>query len=156
MLQEKYVTNWKVFKCPFDKRADATTDSAPVSYGINANVLTQVTKPGWDGNFSRLVSPSQLILMAPEVTDDAGSVPTFDAANVATKAVSLKSRSGESKKLGTHSGRAQINALFADSHVASLRYLPHTDAEAFTCDVKETSTALQGMVVKWDPIKPAK
>ena len=156
-LQEKYVTNWKVFKCPFDKRIDAGGDASPISYGINANILTQTTGSAgkWDGNFSKLVAPSQLILMAPEVTDTAGPTPTFDAVNIATKAVALKSRSGETKKLGTHVGRAQINALFADSHVSTLKYLPATDADSFTSSTKETGTSpLSGIILKWEPVKP--
>ena len=152
VLQTKYVTNWKVFKCPFDKRADVTTDSAPVSYGINQNVLKQPGKPGWDGNFSKLVAPSQLILMAPSMTN-AASAPTFDSANVGSKSVSLTQPASGTLKLGTHSGRAQINALFADSHVASLRYLPNTDPEAFTYNKPETTGTLAGLVVKWQPVK---
>ena len=116
VLQSKYVTNWKVFKCPFDKRIDAAGDAAPVSYGINDNVLTQPGKPGWDGNFSKLVAPSQLILMAPEMTSVA-SVPTFAPANTANTSVKLTVPTATTK-LGTHNRRAQINALFADSHVA--------------------------------------
>ena len=152
VLQTKYVTNWKVFKCPFDKRADLTNDSAPVSYGINANVLTQPGKPGWDGNFSKLVAPSQLILMAPAMTNDA-SVPKFDDKNTATKSVSLTQPASGTIKLGTHSGRAQINALFADTHVASLRYLPNTDPESFTYIKPEATGTLSGVIVKWEPIK---
>ena len=153
VLQTKYVTNWKVFKCPFDKRIDAGGDASPISYGINEKVLTRV-KDKWDGNFSKLVAPSQLILMAPEVTDTAGPSPTFDAVNIATKAVALKSRSGETKKLGTHVGRAQINALFADSHVSTLKYLPATDADSFTSSTAETGTGtLAGIILKWEPVK---
>ena len=154
VLKDKYVTSWKVFKCPFDKRADATGDATPISYGINQNVLSQPGKPSWDGSFSKLVSPSQLILMAPEVTDDKKSNPTFDPVNVATKNVSLKPRNGEANKLGTHNGRGQINALFADSHVASLKYQPHGDPEAFTSDKAETTGTLTGVIVKWQPVKP--
>ena len=153
VLQEKYVTNWKVFKCPFDKRVDAAGDAAPVSYGINQNVLSQPGKPGWDGNFSKLVAPSQLILMGPEMTNVA-SVPTFDTANIATKAVKLSAPATTNVKLGTHNGRSQINVLFADSHVSSIPYLPPSNPEAFTSNKAETTGALTGIVVKWQPVKP--
>ena len=157
VLKEKYVTNWKVFKCPFDKRADATGDSTPISYGINKNVMawTPGAKSGkWNGSFSRLVAPSQLILMAPEVTDDKAANPKFSDANIASTNVGLKPRSGETNKLGTHNGRGQINALFADSHVASLKYLPHGDSEAFSSDKAETTGTLSGVIVKWQPVAP--
>ena len=153
VLQEKYVTNWKVFKCPFDKRIDASGDAAPVSYGINVNVLSQPGKPNWDGNFSKLVAPSQLMLMAPEMTSVA-SVPTFDPTNIATKAVKLNAPASTNIKLGTHNGRSQINVLFADSHVASIPYLPSSNPEAFTSNKAETTGSLVGIVLKWQPMKP--
>ena len=153
VLQSKYVTNWKVFKCPFDKRIDQSGDSAPVSYGINDNVLTQPGKPGWDGNFSKLVAPSQLILMAPAMNNVA-SVPTFDAANVANSSVKLPQPTTGTVKLGTHNRRSQVNALFADSHVSSLKFLPNTDAEAFTSNKAETTGDLAGVILKWQPVKP--
>jgi prepilin-type N-terminal cleavage/methylation domain-containing protein/prepilin-type processing-associated H-X9-DG protein len=147
ILQTKYVTNWKVFKCPFDKRADAATEtpaSVNVSYGINANVLAQTTGPGnWDGNFSKLASPSQLVLMAPAMTTAPG-VPTFTG--LGNAAVSLTQPTAGTVKLGTHNGRAQINVLFADTHLAPLRYLPSTDIEAFTNTTGETG------LKRWKPL----
>ena len=154
VLQEKYVTNWKVFKSPFDRRADGSGVTAPVSYGINANILTQPGGAGkWDGNVSKLVAPSQLILMAPVMTS-AVSVPTFDVANVGNTNVSLPQPASGSLRLGTHSNRNQINVLFADSHVASLKYLPSSDSEAFTYVTAESAGALSGVILKWQPMKP--
>ena len=154
VLQEKYVTNWKVFKCPFDKRIDASGVDAPVSYGINKNVLTQTSGAGkWDGNFSKIEAPSQLILMGPEMTTEP-SVPKFDAKNKGSFNVSLTQPTAGSVKLGTHQGRSQINVLFADSHVASIKYTPSSDPEAFTNVTPETTGALSGLIVKWQPRKP--
>ena len=151
-LQAKYVTNWKVFKSPFDKRNDASGDTAPISYGINKNVLTQPGKPGWDGNFSKLVSPSQLIMMAPEMDQTVVSVPAFKG--LGNQNVVLNHPTGT--KLGTHNGRAQINVLFADSHVASIKFgaSTATDPEAFNNTKTETGGALDGVNAKWDPVKP--
>ncbi len=152
-LQAKYVTNWKVFKSPFDKRNDASGDAAPVSYGINNKVLTQPGKPGWDGNFSKLIAPSQLIMMAAEMDPGVVSTPVFKG--LANQNVSLARPTGT--KLGTHNGRSQINVLFADSHVASIKFGPATDPEAFNTTKTEsggTSNPLNGVNAKWDPVKP--
>ena len=59
-----------------------------------------------------------------------------------------------SLRLGTHSTRNQINVLFADSHVASIKYLPSSDPQAFTNVTPETTGALSGLIVKWQPRKP--
>ena len=157
VLQEKYVTNWKVFKSPFDKRADDKDAKAPVSYGINKNVLTQTSGAGkWDGNFSKIEAPSQLILMAPVMTSEA-SVPTFDVSNTGSINVSLPQPAGGGKiKLGTHNGRSQINVLYADSHVASIKYLSNStsDSDAFCYVTAETTGSLSGIIAKWQPRKP--
>src|SRR5438552_15819188 len=42
VIYPKYVATKKIFQSPFDKRAPAETDSAPVSYGINANMYTLI------------------------------------------------------------------------------------------------------------------
>ena len=60
VIYPKYVATKKIFQSPFDKRAPLETDSAPVSYGINANMYTLI-----GGNTAKVVSPSSTILMAP-------------------------------------------------------------------------------------------
>lgn len=128
ILQSKYVTNWKVFKSAFDTRKDSTALAAiPVSYGINTNVLKHAGK--WDGNISKLESPSQLIVMAPAMDPLVISVPVFTG--IANTAVPLPVPT-VSKKLGTHNKRSQIHALYADSHVSILKYMPNTDPQAFS------------------------
>jgi prepilin-type N-terminal cleavage/methylation domain-containing protein/prepilin-type processing-associated H-X9-DG protein len=120
-LHAKYVTNWKAFRSPFDKvtgaRPEATDQRAPISYGINGNVI------GFDA--AKFTSPSQLILMAPNLVD--GKEVAFkdvyaDSGNDATK---LAPAGGARK--GTHSGRNQINVLFADSHVENMNYTKFGD-----------------------------
>lgn len=148
LLQTKYVTDWKVFRSPFDKRppgnqTDLTT--LPVSYGVNVNVLKQPGKPGWDGNWSKLSAPSQLILMAPAM--DASSVKDVIFKGVANQAVPLPAPS-VAPKLGTHSGRSRINALYADSHVAAITYGPSTSAEAYN------NTTGDAGLRRWNPLVP--
>src|SRR6476660_3721688 len=63
VIYPNYIGSKRVFQSPFDKRAAAETDSAPVSYGINQNMYT--ASPGIAGNMTKVVSPSATILMAP-------------------------------------------------------------------------------------------
>jgi prepilin-type N-terminal cleavage/methylation domain-containing protein/prepilin-type processing-associated H-X9-DG protein len=152
VLQTKYVPSWKVFKSPFDKRGDGaqtTVATIPVSYGINKNVLTQQSGAGnWNGNFSKVVAPSQLVLMAPAMTA-AVAVPTFTG--LANTAVSLTPPTTASPVrntwLGTHNARAQINVLFADTHVSTLKYGPSSDFDAYA-DTTSNPAGLQ----RWKPL----
>ena len=146
LLQEKYVTNWKLFQSPFDRRPSgnqASPATMPVSYGVNVNILTHAPKPAWDGNWSRLASPSQLIVMAPFMDLSQTSTPTFRGTG--DQAVALPEPAGGTK-LGTHNGRAQINALYADGHVSTLRYGPEGAADAFTNTAGETG------MNRWKPL----
>ena len=111
-LQSKYVTNWKVFRSPFDKRPDRVDPPGiPVSYGINNNLFGV--------NASKFDAPSQLLAMAPAL------VPGTDVAFLGTSDSNPNvpmPEGGGTGKLGTHNNRAQINVLYADSHAASIPY----------------------------------
>lgn len=112
-LHNKYVTNWKTFRSPFDKitnaRPEATREPAPVSYAINQNCFGT--------NASKFASPSQLIIMAPHISGTKDVV--FDETSDQNPLLPLPPAG---KKLGTHAGRTQINALFADTHVEGMNY----------------------------------
>ena len=126
-LQAKYVPAWKVFKSSFDKREDNST-TPPVSYGINANILTPAAAAAgadsFNGNASKLAAPSQLIYMAPNI--DPSRTDVFFVAKTGADAVSLaqpaSAPTSKAMNRGTHTNRSQINALYADSHVASIPY----------------------------------
>jgi len=115
-LQSKYVSNWKVFRSPFDKESSQRPNvekapNVPVSYGINVNCFSV--------NESKFVSPSQLIIMAPAMTP--GKEMIFAGTSETNPELMMPSGGG-SGKFGTHSGRTQINALFADTHVSTMSY----------------------------------
>src|SRR3989441_5125721 len=64
VIYPKYIGSKRVFQSPFDKRAAAETDSAPVSYGINQNMYT--APPGIAGNMTKVASrspPTQMPLI---------------------------------------------------------------------------------------------
>jgi prepilin-type N-terminal cleavage/methylation domain-containing protein/prepilin-type processing-associated H-X9-DG protein len=116
-LQSKYVSNWKVFRSPFDKASSLRPDiqkapNVPISYGVNVNCFGV--------NESKFVSPSQLIIMAPAMTP--GSKDMVFSGTSETNPQLMMPSGGGTQKLGTHSGRTQINALYADTHVATLPY----------------------------------
>ena len=113
-LHDKYVTNWKSFLSPFDKRPARETGTIPVSYAINVNCFGV--------NASKFSSPSQLILMAPNVTG-AGDL-AFTGTSGENPTLPLPSAG---TKLGTHNGRSQINVLFADTHVENMNYKKYGD-----------------------------
>jgi prepilin-type N-terminal cleavage/methylation domain-containing protein/prepilin-type processing-associated H-X9-DG protein len=128
LLDVQYVPNPKVFHSPFDKRQDAAKGPPIMSYGVNANIITrptQATGPSdFDGNWTKLSAASQLVYMCPNVdiskaTDvvfmpvDGSSATVFTVPSPATSRTDYR---------GTHNNRAQINALYADCHVASVNY----------------------------------
>jgi prepilin-type processing-associated H-X9-DG protein len=86
----------------------------PVSYGINNNALGV--------NASKFVSPSQLIIAAP-VPIPGGQTVEFNTTSAVNPVLMLPS--SPSQKEGTHNGRASINALFADTHVAQLQWVDY-------------------------------
>lgn len=138
-LQTKYVTNWKTFRSAFDKRPDNTTNP-PVSYGINEKLLTHTSgDSGFDGNVTKVTAASQLIYMAPAMSNVAeivftGTADTPTDLKVPTPATDRKSFRG------THNNRSQINALFMDSHVASMSYKEFS-----------TSTGTKDDEKRWNP-----
>ena len=112
-LHGKYVPSWKVFRSPFDKitraRPDTEKEPVPVSYGINTNVF--------DTNASKFAAPSQLIIAAPAMTP--GKEPIFTGTSQTNPLLQMPGGGGATK-MGTHFGRGQINALFADTHVSPM------------------------------------
>jgi len=134
LLFAKYVPNWGVFKSPFDSRAIPSSPplagtGVPCSYGINPNILTQTppasgaTTATFTGNTTTYTTPSQLIYMAPNIDTTQPNTVAFPASSTADQNVQLVIPTTQSSTMGTHSHRSQINALYADSHVASVPYL---------------------------------
>jgi type II secretory pathway pseudopilin PulG len=146
----KEVSDWKVFKSPFDKRPDGaaspTGAGVPVSYGINVNILTRSASGGsaFDGDAGKLTSPSELIFMAPNVDLTQSLlvfIPGTGDSNV-TLNVPTKAPATSSDNRGTHASRSQTSALFADWHVASIAYR----------DFAATSSADGSVRARWQPI----
>jgi prepilin-type N-terminal cleavage/methylation domain-containing protein/prepilin-type processing-associated H-X9-DG protein len=128
----KYVPDWKAFKSNFDRR-EKTATLVPVSYGINTNILTQtVGGEAWDGNVAKMDAPSQLIYMAPVYTKaKSNDQPVFTGTDAAIPTAQLTPGGASTQIFGTHSNGKQINVLYMDNHVASLRFGPATNPDTF-------------------------
>jgi prepilin-type N-terminal cleavage/methylation domain-containing protein len=118
LLSVNYVPNLKVFQSPFDKRTAGTPN--PISYGINSNIINPSgAKPPFDGNMTRLVAASQLVLYAPQYVTD--PTVTNNWQGVDTNAVAVPA-SGNGMGKGTHQNGRWIDVLYADMHVASIKF----------------------------------
>jgi prepilin-type N-terminal cleavage/methylation domain-containing protein/prepilin-type processing-associated H-X9-DG protein len=113
-LHEKYVTNWKVFRSPFDKRPDRESDNAPVSYGVNKNLYDELA--------SKFGSASQLILLS--AAPDPGSELKFSGTGNSN--VSASPASGP--KNGVQNNRSKINVAYADGHASTISTVEHSNS----------------------------
>jgi prepilin-type processing-associated H-X9-DG protein len=148
VIYPKYVATKKIFQSPFDKRAPAETDSAPVSYGINANMYA--ASPGIAANTTKIVSPSSTILMAPNYNGN----PALAASWQSQAAVgpffvkNLTPGGGPGMTIGPQRNGRQINVLFCDLHAATITFGPATTPGTF----QDTTSNPLGQKL-WDPTK---
>ena len=115
MLLHKFVTDWRAFESPFDKRPTAIQAPFPVSYAVNDNLF--------DTNTSSYTSSSELIIMAPYKTADSGP-QQFKG----TSAQNPGLPPGDG--LATQAGGKQITALFGDFHAVALSYKDYQDKQS--------------------------
>jgi prepilin-type N-terminal cleavage/methylation domain-containing protein/prepilin-type processing-associated H-X9-DG protein len=128
VIYPKYISTRKVFQSPFDRRSASETDTAPVSYGINANVYLA---GGLNRNMARVVSPASTILMAPTYIGGTGDPKNAASwTGIATNVPNLPV-GGAGEATGTHSNGTQINALFCDSHAENMNFGPATVLGSF-------------------------
>jgi prepilin-type N-terminal cleavage/methylation domain-containing protein/prepilin-type processing-associated H-X9-DG protein len=117
----KYLSSWKIFVSPFDKRASsAPSATSAISYGINGT--TGVVGMSAD----RISKPTVFIVFAP--AQASGATVNFHGIGNTTNQASLVSSANVTVLRsattpdgpaagGTHNSRTKINALFADWHV---------------------------------------
>ena len=125
----KYVPNWKVFRSDFDRRPDGA-NPPNVSYGINVNILTQSTADGaFDGNISKMDSPSTLIYMAAALTSPLKTSGVGAFTGTSSTPIVL-----DPSKLfgGLFQNYNMMNALYMDFHVAQLKYGPTSNTDSFS------------------------
>jgi prepilin-type N-terminal cleavage/methylation domain-containing protein len=129
-LTPKYLSLWKIFQSPFDRRtsSEAGDGSTPISYGINPNVyLNNVPISA-----TKITNPSGFILFAPAVF---GATASFAGwANSPAPGVTVvgngngtaTSSPGGVATGGTHNSRQRINALFGDLHCETMTWAAFT------------------------------
>ena len=137
----------KVLKSPFDPRDDqATVAKKPVSLSFNTNLFPKTG--AWTGNWARLKSPSQCILMAQNYSKSPGKPNEkaawgSDTVNVMPEVQSLPSGGtgmlwGESNS----SKGGRMSVVYCDGHVDNIPFSTFTDA-----------TSPEG-IRRWFPDKP--
>jgi prepilin-type N-terminal cleavage/methylation domain-containing protein/prepilin-type processing-associated H-X9-DG protein len=110
-LHPKYLSNWKIFQSPFDKRTPSESNTtAPVSYGFNKNAQSSSASLFSD----KITNPSVFILFAPAQ----GTLTTVSFTGTAAASVTVDKAGGSQG--GTHSNRKRINACMADLHVENM------------------------------------
>ncbi len=147
VIYPKYIATRRVFQSPFDSRPSLETDLAPVSYGINANMFT-AAPGGIERNMAKVVSPASTILMAPMYPAALGDPRDIASwPGIATNVPNLPV-GGAGETRGTHSNGTQINALFCDLHVETLKFDPAAAAGSFQDSISDPLG-----LKRWDPMK---
>jgi len=113
-LHPKYLPAWKIFQSPFDKRTSLENDAtAPVSYGLNLNVVGLST--------DKIQKPTLFILLAPAQNNNA-QVNFAGVSGATVTVLRAVSNPGGTATGGTQNKRTRINGLFADLHSESLTW----------------------------------
>jgi prepilin-type N-terminal cleavage/methylation domain-containing protein/prepilin-type processing-associated H-X9-DG protein len=141
VLYQKYIPTRKVFQSPFDKRAPAESDTAPVSYSINTNMYVKL---GANPSILKVVSPSSTFLMAPKYNGDPKNTSSWTGTTTSAPDLPVGGNPGETT--GTHNNGGQINVLYCDWHTESLTFGPATTTGAF----QDTTSNPLGLK-HWDP-----
>jgi prepilin-type N-terminal cleavage/methylation domain-containing protein len=126
-LHPTYLSSWKIFQSPFDKRAASESNTnAPVSYGFNLNAHgTSATIPLLA---QQVTNPTLFILFAP-------SQDTSNAVNFAgTASASVTVNQANGAQGGTHNKRQRINVCMADLHMENMLWSTYISNTATSSD----------------------
>ncbi len=130
-LTPKYLSLWKIFQSPFDRRtsSEAGGGSTPISYGINPNIYVNNAPI----SAAKITNPPGFILFAPAPAS--GATVSFTGwANSSAPGVTVvgngnntaTSTPGGIATGGTHTSRQRINALFGDLHCETMTWAAFT------------------------------
>jgi prepilin-type N-terminal cleavage/methylation domain-containing protein len=145
-LTPKYLSSWKIFQSPFDKRvsSQAGDGSTAVSYGINFNVYVNNLAI----SATKITNPSGFILFAP--AQASGTTVSFQGtATSPAQGVTVVGNGNNTATStpggiaigGTHNSRQRINALFGDLHCETMTWA------AFAT----TTSSVPGQPGQWTP-----
>jgi prepilin-type processing-associated H-X9-DG protein len=148
-LTPKYLSSWRIFQSPFDKRvsSQAGDGSTAISYGINSNVYVNNVAI----SAAKITNPSGFILFAPAQASGAtvsfsgwANSPAQGVTVVGSGGNTVRSSPGGDVTNGTHNSRRLINALFADLHCETMSW------DAFAT----TTSSTPGAPGQWTPYTP--
>jgi prepilin-type N-terminal cleavage/methylation domain-containing protein len=143
-LTPKYLSLWKIFQSPLDKRASSEAGDGPISYGINFNIYVG----GAPISATKITNPTGFILFAP--AEASGTTVSFQGtATSSAPGVTVigngnntaTSNPGGVATGGTHNSRQRINALFGDLHCETMTWA------AFAT----TTSSVPGQPGQWTP-----
>lgn len=140
-LKPKYLSNWKIFQSPFDKRtpSEAGDASTPLSYGFNTNAQSS----GAALLSARITNPSVFILFAPAQSN--ATTVTFTG-TAATSGLTVDKNGGGSQGVavgGTHTNRKRINACMADLHIENMLWSVYMNSTNSSSDASASQ--------RWNP-----
>ena len=134
----KYFSAWRALQSPFDNRpsSEAGGGSSPVSYGLNANVVSGATAL----TATTIRKPTSFVLFAP--AQAAGTTVSFSGWGNSFPGVTVLgvgsptaiSTPGGNAIGGTQNNRQRINALFADLHCEPMSWATFTNIGVTTDD----------------------
>jgi prepilin-type N-terminal cleavage/methylation domain-containing protein/prepilin-type processing-associated H-X9-DG protein len=134
-LNQKYLSVWRVFESPFDRRSTSESGdgTTAISYGINSNVYSS----GVPISADKITKPTAFIVFAPAQASTA-TVSFLGWGNSSAPGVTvlaaLSTPPGANAQGGTHSSRRKINALFADWHAEPMAWSGTGTAFTHTSD----------------------
>jgi prepilin-type N-terminal cleavage/methylation domain-containing protein len=130
-LTPKYLSSWKIFQSPFDKRPSSGVGdgSTPISYGINPNIYVNNSPI----SATKITNPPGFILFAPAPASGA-TVSFAGWANSPAPGVTIVGNGNGTATSspngvatgGTHNSRQRINALFGDLHCETMTWAAFT------------------------------
>jgi prepilin-type N-terminal cleavage/methylation domain-containing protein len=119
-LNQKYLSVWRIFESPFDKRSTSESGdgTTAISYGINSNVYSGGAAISAD----RITKPTVFIVFAPAQASTAtvSFSGAGDSAMPGVMVLAATSTPGGGATGGTQTNRAKINAMCADWHVETM------------------------------------
>jgi prepilin-type N-terminal cleavage/methylation domain-containing protein len=136
-LTPKYLSSWRIFQSPFDKRvsSQAGDGSTAISYGINSNVYVNNVAI----SAAKITNPSGFILFAPAqafgpTVSFLGSAisPAPGVTVVGIGGNTVTSTPGGNVTNGTHNSRQRINALFGDLHCETMSWAAFANTTSST------------------------
>jgi len=128
-----YVSDWKAFLSPFDKRQVSNSVPANVSYGMNSLILSAT-----NNNATSFPHPSALMLVGPDDIANGTSI-NFEGTSQSNTSVS------PGPVVGEMGYSTYLNVLFSDGHASKMKASDFNNASF-------NASTTSGQSMFWDPL----